>query len=52
MIRTKIIPEEIKEGLLTPILKKNKPVVGWKCYFWSPGTVEFLPNLEKGRTFL
>jgi hypothetical protein len=27
MIRTKIVPEEIKEGLLTPILKKNKPAM-------------------------
>jgi hypothetical protein len=27
MIRTKIVPEEIKEGLLTPMLKKNKPAM-------------------------
>jgi hypothetical protein len=27
MIRTKIVPEEIKEGLLTLILKKNKPAM-------------------------
>ena len=27
MIRTKIVPEEIKEGLLTPILKRNKPAM-------------------------
>ena len=32
MIRTKIVPDEIKEGLLTPMLKKNKNAIDPTSY--------------------